>query len=64
MMMNDEWNDDEWNDDEWNDEINYLHFSAEFLEGGQVGVGGGGDHVVHERQVLGNILEISVEYFD
>ena len=43
--------------------MNDLHVGPKLLKGGQVGVGGGGNHVVHERQVLGNILEISIESF-
>ena len=40
------------------DEVNDLHVGAELLVGGQVGVGGRGDHVVHEGKVLRNILNI------
>ena len=35
-----------------------LHVGAELLEGRQVGVGGRGNHVVQERQVLRDILEL------
>ena len=38
------------------DEVDDLDAPAEVFVGGEVGVGGGGHHVVHEGDVLGDVL--------
>ena len=38
------------------DKVDNLHLFAKVLVGGEVGVGGCGNHVVNEREVIGDIL--------